>query len=179
MANCFALMRGLFWCVFLEMRCNEEINTKITLEWVHTQFVTRAHTLFFFSYMTFYCLPLSSLCKTAHGHWPHVNVCRMSCGGVFNMLVVLSITFFFHYNIWGCMCSSDRFHYRWFKRYIYSSCYYHNKIGSIHLSHCYHIFPWFCVWDVCYILFCYVLHIHSGKTVFFLFSLLLCSLWWV
>ena len=35
---------------------------------------------------TFYCLPLSSSYKTAHGHWPHVNVCRVSCGGVVNTL---------------------------------------------------------------------------------------------
>ena len=40
---------------------------------------------------TFYCLPLSSSYKTAHGHWPHVNVCRLSCGGLVNMLLVLSI----------------------------------------------------------------------------------------
>ena len=32
-----------------------------------------------------------------------------------------------------------------------------------------------CAWDVCYIIFCHLLHIHSG----ILFSLLLCSLWWV
>ena len=48
--------------------------------------------------------------------------------------------------------------------YIYSSCYYHRQIGSIHLSHCYHIFPWLCAWDVCYIIFCHLLHIRSGKT---------------
>ena len=54
------------------------------------------------------------------------------------------------------------FQYRWLKGYIYSPCYYHHQIGSIHLSHCY-IFPWLCVWDVCYIIFCYLLHIHSGK----------------
>ena len=52
----------------------------------------------------------------------------------------------------------------------------HNYL--IHLSHCYHIFPWLFVWDVCYIIFCYLLHIHSGKAGN-LFSLLLCSLWWV
>ena len=126
----------------------------------------------------FYCLPLSSSYKTAHGHWPHVNVCRVSCGGVVNMLLVLSITSYFLYNIWGCMCSTGPFQYRWLKGFIYSSCYYHHQIGSIHLSHCYHIFPWLCVWDVCYIIFCYLLHIHSGKTGN-LFSLLLCSLWWV
>ena len=55
--------------------------------------------------------------------------------------------------------------------------YYHHQIGSINLTD-YHIFPWLCAWDVCYIIFCHLLHIHSGKTVL-LFSLLLCSLWWV
>ena len=63
--------------------------------------------------------------------------CRVSCvcvwGGGFNMLLVLSITFYFYYNIWGCLCSTVPFHYRWLKGYIYSSCYYHNQIGSIHL----------------------------------------------
>ena len=51
----------------------------------------------------------------------------------------------FHYHhysrlIWGCICSTGPFKYRWLKGYIYSSCYYHNQIGSIHLSHCFHIF---------------------------------------
>ena len=76
------------------------------------------------------------------------------------------------------MCSTGPFQYRWLKGYIYSSCYYHHQIRSIHLSHCYHIFPWLCVGDVCYIIFCYSLHIHSRKTGNF-FSSLLCSLWWV
>ena len=62
--------------------------------------------------------------------------------------------------------------------YIYSSCYYHNQIGGIHLSHCYHIFSWLCASYVCYIIFCHLLHIRSGKTGN-LFSLLLCILWWV
>ena len=53
---------------------------------------------------------------------------------------LLSITFYFHYNIWGCMCSTGPFPCRWLKRYIYSSCYYHHQIRSIHLSHCCHIF---------------------------------------
>ena len=52
-----------------------------------------------FCFVTYYCLPLSSLCKTTHRHWIHINVCRVSCGGVVNMLLVLSITFYFHYNI--------------------------------------------------------------------------------
>ena len=73
-------------------------------------------------------------------HWPHVNVCRVSCGGVVNMLLVLSITSYLHYNIWGSMCSTGPFQYRWLKGFIYSSCCYHHQIGSIHLSHCYHIF---------------------------------------
>ena len=76
------------------------------------------------------------------------------------------------------MCSTDPFQFRWLKGYIYSSCYYHHQIGSINLSHCYHVFLWSCVWDVCYIIFCHVLHKHSGKTGI-LFSSLLCSLWWL
>ena len=55
-------------------------------------------------------------------------------------LLVLSITSYSHYNIWGCMCSTGPFQYRWLKWYIYSSGYYHYQIESIHLSHCYHIF---------------------------------------
>ena len=50
------------------------------------------------------------------------------------MLLVLLITFYFHYNIWDCICSTGPFQYRWLKGYIYSSCYYHHQIGSIHLS---------------------------------------------
>ena len=128
--------------------------------------------------VTFYCLPLSSLCKTTHRHWIHIIVFRVSCGGAFYMHLVLSITFYFHCNMWGCMCSTGPFQYKWFIGYIYSSCNYHHQIGSIHRSHCYHIFPWLCAWDVCYIIFCHLLHIRSGKTGN-LFSLLLCSLWWV
>ena len=39
-------------------------------------------------------------------------------------------------------------------------------------------FPWLCAWDVCFITFCHLLRIRSGKTGN-LFSLSLCSLWWV
>ena len=39
-------------------------------------------------------------------------------------------------------------------------------------------FSWLCAWDVCYIIFCHLSQIHSGKTRI-LFSLLLCSLWWL
>ena len=111
-------------------------------------------------------------------HWTHVNAWRVSCGGVSNMLLVLSITLYFHYNIWCCMNSAGLFQFRWLEWHIYSSCYYHHQIGGIHLSHCYHIFPWLCAWDVCYIIFCHLLHILSGKTGN-LFSFLLRSLWWV
>ena len=76
------------------------------------------------------------------------------------------------------MCSTGPFTYRWLKGYIYSSCYYHHQIGSIHHSHCFHIFPWLCAWDVFYIIFCHLLYINSAKTGN-LFSLVLCSLWWV
>ena len=77
-----------------------------------------------------------------------------------------------------CMCSTVSFQWRWLKGYIYSSCYYHHHIGSINLTHCYHICPWLCAWDVCYIIFCHLLHIHSGKTGIF-FSLLFRSLRWM
>ena len=117
-----------------------------------------------YSVLDIYCLPLSSLCKTAHRHWTHVNVCRVSCWGVSNMLLLLLITFYFQYNIWGCICSTGPFQLMWLKGYICSSCCYHHQSGSIHLSHCYHIFPWLWAWDFCYIMFCHLLHIHSGKT---------------
>ena len=93
------------------------------------------------------------------------------------MLLVPSITFHCHYHIWDCMCSTGPYQFWWLKGYIHSSCYYQLQIRSINLTH-YHIFLWLCAWDVCYIIFCHLLHIHSGKTGI-LFSLSLCSLWWV
>ena len=39
----YALTTVLFWCA-----ATMEINTKITLEWAHKQFVTRGHTLFYY-----------------------------------------------------------------------------------------------------------------------------------
>ena len=56
--------------------------------------------------------------------------------------------------------------------------YYHHQIGSIHLSHCCHIFPWLCVWDGCTIIFCHLLHIYPGNTGT-LFPLLMFSLWYL
>ena len=81
--------------------------------------------------------------------------------------------------IYGVVCVQlAHFNSWWLKWKFFNSCYYPHQIGSIHLSHCYNIFPWLCAWDVCYIIFCHLLHIRSGKTGN-LFSLLLCSLWWV
>ena len=70
--------------------------------------------------------------------------------------------------------------YRWLKGYISSSCYYLSSSSNRK----YPPFPlfsylsWLCAWDVCYVVFCHLLYIHNGKTGN-LFSLVLCSLWWV
>ena len=47
---------------------------------------------------------------------------------------------------------------------------------NIDLTNCYHIFPRLCAWDV--VTSWHLFYMHSGKTGT-LFSLLLCSLWWV
>ena len=39
---------GYFGVYFPSCVATREINTKITLEWAHKQFVTRVHTLFYF-----------------------------------------------------------------------------------------------------------------------------------
>ena len=59
------------------------------------------------------------------------------------------------------MCWTGPFEFRWLKGYIYNPSYYH-QIGSIHLSHCCHIFPWLCVWDGCTTVFCHQLHIYNN-----------------
>ena len=68
-----------------------------------------------------------------------LEICKclwsLSCGGVPNMLLVPSITFHFSQYIWGCMCSTGPFQFRWLRGYIHSSCYYHHQIGSINLTH--------------------------------------------
>ena len=43
---------------------------------------------------------------------------------------------------------------------------------KINLTHSYHIFPWLCAWDVCYIIFWHLLHIHSGKNWDFVFIII-------
>ena len=81
------------------------------------------------------------------------------------------------------MCWTGPFEFRWLKGYIYNPSYYHHQIGSIHLSHCCHIFPWLCVWDGCTTIFCHLLHIYLGNTgtlfQLFVFSLLMFSLWYL
>ena len=37
-----------FWCLFPELRSNEGNKHQLTLEWAQKQFITRAHTLFYF-----------------------------------------------------------------------------------------------------------------------------------
>ena len=54
------------------------------------------------------------------------------------------------------MCWTGLFEFMWLKGCIYNSSYYHHQIGSIHLSHCCHIFPWLCVWDGSYSVICYL-----------------------
>ena len=76
------------------------------------------------------------------------------------------------------MCWTGPFEFRWLKKYIHNPSYYHHQIGSIHLSHCCHIFPWLCVWDGCTIIFCHLLHIYPGNTGT-LFPLLMFSLWYL
>ena len=53
-----------------------------------------------------------------------LKICKclwsLSCGGVSNKLLVLSITFHFHYYIWGCMCSIGSLQFRWLRGYIHS-----------------------------------------------------------
>ena len=61
---------------------------------------------------------------------------------------------FIFITIYGVVCVQlAHFSSRWLKGYIYSSCYNHHQIGSIHLSHCYHILPWLCVWVTPYSVF--------------------------
>ena len=95
-------------------------------------------------------------------------------------LFVPSFRFFQHLEnmIASCICWTGPFEFRWLKEYIHNPSYYRHQIGSIHLSHCCHIFPWLCVWDGCTIIFCHLLHIYPGNTGT-LFPLLMFSLWYL
>ena len=100
----------------------------------------------------------------------HKNACRVyHVASVSKMGLVLSITFLY---------ITGPFEFRWLKEYSHNPSYYHHQIGSIHLSHCCHIFPWLCVWDGCTIIFCHLLHIYPGNTGT-LFPLLMFSLWYM
>ena len=76
------------------------------------------------------------------------------------------------------MCWTGPFEFRWLKEYIHNPSYYHHQIGSIHLSHCCHIFLWLCVWDGCTIIFSHLLHIYPGSPGA-LFPILMFSLWYL
>ena len=130
--------------------------------------------LMLYAVLDIYCLPLSSLCKTTLRHWNHINVWRVSCGGVSNMLLVLSITVYFHYNIRGCVWLTGPFQYRLLKGYIYCSAHVIVIIKS-EVSTFTIVIIFF---RVCHIIFCHLLRMRSGKAGN-LFSLLLCRLWWV
>ena len=108
-------------------------------------------------------------------HWTQEMV-----GGYFMSRVCLrwDQLFWLHFcNLWGCMCWTGQFEFRWLKGYIYNPSYYHHQIGSTNLSHCCHIFPWLCVLDGC-IIFCHLSHIYPGNTGA-LFPWLMFSLWYL
>ena len=75
------------------------------------------------------------------------------------------------------MCSTGPFQYRWLKAVSIAHVIIIIKSEVSTFPIAIIFFPWLCAWDVCYIIFCHVLHIRSGKTGNS-FSLLLCSLWW-
>ena len=55
------------------------------------------------SYSILDILLSSIIIITQARHWTHINVSSVSCGGVFNMLLVLSITLYF-ITIYGVVC---------------------------------------------------------------------------
>ena len=91
-----------------------------------------------------------------------LKICKclwsLSCGVVSNMLLFLSIYFHCHHHIWGCMCSTGPFQFRWLKWYIHSSCCYYHQVVIININHCYYIFLWSCSLDVCYIIYCHYIY---------------------
>ena len=83
------LTRGLFWCLFPELRSNEGNKHKITLEWTQRQFVTRVHTL---SYTLHDITNVSMTIKTTiFTHRPRVSLVRFSfCWWRHNWLLMTS-----------------------------------------------------------------------------------------
>ena len=60
----YVLTRGFLWCLLTELWSNREMNSKITLEWAHKQFVNRVHALFCFLHDNAHSLTLFSLYGT-------------------------------------------------------------------------------------------------------------------
>ena len=63
------------------------------------------------------------------------------------------------------MCWTGPFEFRWLKEYIHSPSYYHHQIGSIHLSHCCHIFPWLCVTEMVVLSYSVIYYIYIPGTL--------------
>ena len=126
-------------------------------------------------------------CHYHHGGWllacVEHNKCLLGTSCQECVLDGISSFDYLFCNIWGCMCWPGPFEFRWLKGYIHIPFYYHHQIGSIHLSHCCHIFPWLCVWDGCTTIFCHTLHIYLRNTgtlfQLLMFSLLMFSLWYL
>ena len=94
-----------------------------------------------------------------------VNACWVySLKTVYNVVSSLRYLTYFLHKMWGCMCWTGPFKFRWSRRYIQNSSYYLHQIGSINISHCCHIFPWLCVWSCCTIICCWFhIYIYMGQ----------------
>ena len=57
------------------------------------------------------------------------------------------------------MCWTGSLEFRWLKEYIHNPSYYHHQIGSIHLSHCCHIFLG-CVSEMVVLLYSVIYYIY-------------------
>ena len=78
-----------FGVYFPSCAATREINTKITLEWAHKQFVTRVHTLFYFLHDI--ANPLMTLKTRIFTHHPRVSIARFTfCWKRHNRLAMTS-----------------------------------------------------------------------------------------
>ena len=83
-----ALMKGLFWCLFPELRSNDGNKYQITPEWAQKQFVTRVHTLFYFLHDI---TSINDDKTTIVTHRPRVSLARFSfCWWRHNRLLLTS-----------------------------------------------------------------------------------------
>ena len=81
----YVLTRGYFGVYFPSSVAVREINTKITLEWGHKQFVTRVHTLFHFLH------DITNKKMMLQTHHPRVSLTRFTlCWWRHNRLVMTS-----------------------------------------------------------------------------------------